>query len=368
MQQRTRLIPTLTFVTLALSFPFAISFLTATKAEPAPVEKEAVASLFDRREPAKNPVRLSLQPDQHKVVGWVSGMEDFSGKEVMVAWNGEKQHVQVGKDNTFVWTYAIDKPTTATFSLGKMEQRVALTRPPEHKPTSFFIVDRSAYRPGQTLHFACFLRQLDRAGEFVPLAKRAVDVELTSQTKQSLAAKLSLESDDFGRIVGSYAFSDADALDNYTLSIADYEGTAPVYLGEFRKSQVKLTVDGQISDGTLKLQFQAVDFMDRPVGGTNVNFTAQIVQSQSGADKKFSLNGGEFVHSDGYLPIDPDTLSRDELLLWDAGLAFTPDLFLAGDQVVAQVTGEVKLKDKTPGGRALSGLSTPRRLRGKKGT
>ena len=87
--------------------------------EPGPMPRIAEPTpLFAEIEPAKNPVRLSLQDDGHKVLGWVSGTDDFKGRPVYVTIDGDKQKretIHVDKNNTFVWEYKLDKPTKVEF-------------------------------------------------------------------------------------------------------------------------------------------------------------------------------------------------------------------------------------------------------------
>ena len=135
----------------------------------------------------------------------------------------------------------------------------------EKEPSVFFVVDRTAYRPTQSLHFAGFLRRLNAAGEFDPIANTEVDVQLVSQQKQTKAFQMQLTSDEHGKIIGSYVFSDADALDTYTLQIPGYKGSAKLLLGEYRKSKIRLKISGDVKDEKLDLKFETVDFLDKPV-------------------------------------------------------------------------------------------------------
>ena len=75
-------------------------------AEPAPMPRLAEpAPLFAEVEPAKNPVRLCLQDDGRKVLGWISGTTDYEGRRSASA-QGDKnvgrgrdregQHVHLG--------------------------------------------------------------------------------------------------------------------------------------------------------------------------------------------------------------------------------------------------------------------------------
>ena len=179
-------------------------------------------------------------------------------------------------------------------------------------------MDRTAYRPGQALHFAGFLRQQDKAGTFAPIADTAVEVELVSQRKQTKAARLKLTSDKLGRIVGSYTFTDADALDHYTLSIPNYKGSARVLLGEYRKSKVRLKIAGTTEGEKMKLTFEGLDFLDKPVVVTKASFTAQVVRR--GKQKTLTLKAEDFVHHEPKsLPFgDLESLSEEDLLLWEA--------------------------------------------------
>src|SRR5262249_9525926 len=121
--------------------------------------------------PAANPVTLQLQADGRQVAGWVSGTRDLAGREVTVRLGGKAEKRTLEKGNTFRWAYKVDKPATAEFSLAGLRGSVALAPPPAAPgPCVFFVVDRTAYRPGQALHFAGFLRREGASGEFAPVA------------------------------------------------------------------------------------------------------------------------------------------------------------------------------------------------------
>ena len=238
--------------------------------------------LFADTVPATNRADLNLFVDERKVLGWISGKQDRSGEVVKVAFANRFETVVVQQDNTFTWTHRVKEPTDVTFTIGdkKRTTRIAPASPSE--PSVFFVVDRTAYRPGQTLHFAGFLRRPGRNGEFSPLVAEEVEVRLISRAKKTTATKLKLKSDDFGRIAGDYAFSPADALDTYDLSIPGYKGSAELKLAEFRKAKVKLKIEGKLDGQNLKLTFRALDFLDKPVPGSNVHYKLQIVKTDRG--------------------------------------------------------------------------------------
>ena len=107
-------------------------------AEPAP--------LFAEVEPAKNPVRLCLQDDGRKVLGWISGTADHEGHSVSVTWGKESVgEVRIGKGNTFTWEYALDKPTPVSFQADLGEKQTlkdTITVAPavgEKEPSVFFV-------------------------------------------------------------------------------------------------------------------------------------------------------------------------------------------------------------------------------------
>src|SRR5436305_11012761 len=87
--------------------------------EPGPMPRLAEPTpLFTEIEPAKNPIRLCLQDDGRKVLGWVSGTEELKGRPVYVTVDGNKakrETVHIDKDNTFTWEYKLDKPTKVEF-------------------------------------------------------------------------------------------------------------------------------------------------------------------------------------------------------------------------------------------------------------
>jgi hypothetical protein len=315
------------------------------------------ARLFTKPEPAKNPITLQLQADERQVVGWVSGPRDYSGRPVYVRVGVEKvATLKVGRDNTFTWRYKVEKPTTVEFLVDDCYKEcvfpkatAALTPPPAAPgPCVFFVVDRTAYRPGQALHFAGFLRKQPSPGEFAPVADRAVEVVLTSQRKGTKAAKMKLTSDELGRVVGSYVFTDGDALDHYTLSVPGYKGEARVLLGEYRKSKVKLRITGAVEGEKMRLTFEGLDFLDKPVVVTKASFAAQVVRR--GKAKNFALKGEDFVyHEPQKWPFgDLDSLSEEDLLYWEAE-GVTAQTFLGlGNVPLSNVSGELKPEGAKP--------------------
>jgi hypothetical protein len=347
-------------LTLRLALPLALlAFVLANASGPTPSNeaagRPAAAPLFDKTEPAKNPTHLILQADDRTVFGWISGTESFAGEFVHVSLAGGKEElVKIAASNTFSWPYQVKEPISASFEVRPCKSAVVTSsinlRPSQtDEPTVFFIVDRTAYRPAQTLNFAGFLRRPDSQGEFAPLAGRQVEVLLKSEKKNTTAAKLALTSDEQGRILGSYTFLEADALDGYRLSIPGFKGEARLTLGEFRKSKIKLKIDGQAGREQLKLKFQAVDFLDKPVAATQVSFTAQVIQRPA-QTKKAGLKTEQFAY---HVPVvsqfNLEDLPEDERLLFEADGTLFSTMGTQGPTVVAQLSGQIDLKDKEVG-------------------
>lgn len=253
--------------------------------------------IFATTEPAKNETVLMLQATEREVYGWVAGEKSFAGQKVLINNNS----IDIRSDNTFVWQPVFSGPrqlpVQARIDRPGLSSLVAHTTfvptSAPNLPTVFFITDRSAYRPGHTLQFVAFLRTLLPKGEFEPIRNREIAVSLTSVTKKTRAAHLKLTSDDRGRVTGSYTFSDADALDQYTLTAEGFSGNGAVMLGEYRKSKVALKLKGEVKDGKLSVAFDARDYLDRRVKGTAASYTATIVRT--GELAKFSLNPSEFA-------------------------------------------------------------------------
>ncbi len=263
---------------------------------------------------------LCLVVDERKVLGWISADESFTGREVAVATDDRHETVIVQHDNTFTWHYKLKKPATVTFSVAGLERTETLHPRAPSRPTALFIVERTAYRPLQTLHFAALLREPDASGEFVPLAGREVGVRLVSRRKKTAAAVMKLVADDFGRLTGQYEFTAADPLDVYDLGIEGFAGSAEVTLAEFRKAKVRLKIDSKLDGPQLQLTFQALDFLEQPVPGSSVRFTAQVVRPGP-AGREFPLDARAFVYHDpaSEWRFDPTALSEERQLLWKAG-------------------------------------------------
>ena len=337
-----------------------------------PVEREARSParlpLYPTTQPAKNPERLTLILDAHRVVGWVSGSTNHAGAEAMVTVGKKTETVRIGEDNTFVWPYKVSKNTRAAFVVGDHKQTLTLAPREKLTPSVYFVADRSVYRPGQPFHFAAFLRQLDERGEFVPLTHQTVDVQLRRQSPQetrvfdeqgraissrktTLANRWQLTSDDTGRISGDYTFAEADPLGDYEISIPDHMGSTRISLAEYRKTKLNLRISGEREGARLRLRFQAVDFMGKPLAAEKVQFTAEVVRNPKLPPVE-SLQGKEFIHAPASksASLFLEELSEEEQLLAQADPDFEP---LAGASatrqpvVVAQVQAELELAGKS---------------------
>ncbi|MGH7222331.1 MAG: MG2 domain-containing protein, partial [Gemmataceae bacterium] len=269
--------------------------------------------------PARNPERLHLLADAVKVVGWISGTKDHAGATVTVTVSGARESLTVQPGNTFTWPYKVHAATRAAFVLGKLRQTIRVEPPVKLPPCVFFAVDRGVYRPKQTLHFAAFLRNLDSRGEFVPRPAQTVEVQLTSESKNITAARLKLTADSQGRLTGDYTFSDADPLDTYRLSIPSYKGSTRLTLAEYRKSKNHLNILGERKGSRLMLRFQGRDYLDRPVKGARVQFTAQVVR-EAVRPEAAPLEGKQFAYADEKQAplLRPQDLTAEERLMLKA--------------------------------------------------
>jgi len=316
--------------------------VTPTAAPPPTVAGTAATPAFTATEPAPagSVLRVFVEPEQ--LVGWIAGSKSFAGSSAQIRLGDREYVAAIGSDNTFTFPTHVEEATEAVVRVGGLTQRVTVAPRIALEPTAYFVVDRGAYRPGQQLAFSAFLRRLDGDGEFRPLANAKVEVRIVSETKQSTAAKLALVADAGGRVSGEYTFSAGDPLDVYRVSIPGYRGSARVTLGEFRKSKVKLEVDAAIAERSADLRFHALDFLDQPVPGGSVSFTAQIVRDSEDAEPGLATSAFAFGSS-------PNGLRRDELLLYKADPETAGRLWTAGRQVVAEVKGTVELDAKGAG-------------------
>ncbi len=327
---------------------------------PAPRPAVDAVPLYAEIEPARNPTRLCLQDDGRKVLGWISGKFDLAERPVYITVNGasKRETIKVAKDNTFAWDYKLKVPTQVEFvvdtcylSCPKLKEKITVAPALGAKePTVFFVVDRTAYRPTQALHFAGFLRRLNAQGEFEPIANTDVDVELVSQQKQTKVFKARLTSDAAGKIGNSYVFSDADPLDTYTLRIPAFKGEARLLLGEYRKSKIRLKISGDVKDEKLTLKFETVDFLDKPVPASKLSFTAQVVEKKK-AERTHALKAEDFAY---YTPsahslFEMDDLADEDRLLWIADNVMPQSWGGQGAHAVAQFQNDMALNGAEPG-------------------
>ncbi len=318
----------------------SIAVIASDPSAPQSKSRGKFTPVFQKREPASNPTDLVVLVDHEKIVGWVSGKWRHRGEAVTIQLGDETFTSRIAADNTFVWRHHVSERQTATITFGDITRTEILEPAPTNKPAVFFVVDRPVYRPGQTLHFAGFLRRETRIGYFEPIPNQDVEVHVTSTSKNTKAASLQLVSDDFGRIAGEYTFQNADALDRYQLTIPEHAGSAEVQLAEFRKAKVRLKIDGELDDRNLTLKFQALDFLDKPVAGSKVRFTAQVVRN---ADDSVvhALSGKAFVYQGDSLLrlLSFDGTSDEQQLLAQAGEQFLPSR-AARTTVVATFQGD----------------------------
>lgn len=284
--------------------------------------------------PAGSVLRVFVDPD--KLVGWIAGSTSYAGK--VVSFDGHATPTVVDRDNSFELRLAFPHRAEAEVRVGDLAQRVTIEPAVTTEPAAYVVTDRGAYRPGQKLQLTAFLRRLEK-GELKPALASPVEVQIVSDTKKTVAAKLALTVDASGRASGDYTFSPADPLDTYTVQIPGYRGTAKVTLAEYRKAKVKLDVDASIVDGDARLSFRALDFLDHGVAGGAVSFKAQIVREPEDkpAQRGFAFEGPAVA------------LQRDEILLHAADPDRAGRLWDAGRYVVRELAGTVELDGKGTG-------------------
>ncbi len=292
--------------------------------------------VFSTTEPAPHGSELRVFQDPDKLVGWIAGSESFAGQPVH--FDGHPIGVVVGDDNTFTIPIGFSHRAEAEVRVGELAQQLTIVPPASLEPAAYIVTDRSAYRPGQKLQLTAFLRRIER-GELRPDNRGRVEVKIVSETKKTTAAKLALAVDANGRASGEYTFSTSDPLDTYSIELPGYRGTAKVTLAEYRKSKVKLDVDATVVDGDAELTFRALDFLDKPVPGGAVTFTAQLVREP---DEKPPLSG--FAYGG-----PPVLLARDEMLLHAADPDTAGRMWDAGRYVVDEVQGQVTLDGRGTG-------------------
>ena len=266
---------------------------------------------------AKNPTQLIVLVEPSQLLGWISGTTDRSGATVKLHVSGKPpEEVKIGPGNTFTWKYSVPKETPVQIWVGDLQQTATILPAPKVGPTVFFVLDRLVFRPGQTMHFAGFLRELEGDGEFKPIGKKEVEVSLTSEKKKTVAKKWKLTTDEAGRITADYAFADADAIDAYTLDIQGFRGGARVGLAEYRKLTSSLAINGQIDGSKLRMQFEALDYTGEATPAERIQVTTQIVPLLAPRDTG-ELNPAEFAYAAPFAHNQPrpDALSEDEQLL-----------------------------------------------------
>lgn len=333
---------------------------TRTQPAPAANEREPVP-LFAKVEPAVNRSELVLLPDEIGLRGWVAGDRNYAGTAVTIRAGNTEHKATLGEDNTFEWANSGAKPRPVTVTVPPRNGNNALTarttlpaKAERVRNTAFVITDRSAYRPGHTLKFVAYLHSTADGLEFVPLANRDFMIDVVSETRHTRAARLRLRSDANGRVSGEYKFSDADALDHYTLRVlpeggaAPLDGTARVLLGEYRKTQVSLKLKGEVRGGKLVVTFDARDYLGREVAGASAAWSAVVTRAAE--VDKLALEPEQFVaHESGPPSADDfDALPNDERLLMLANSVSAMSFAGLGARTVAAREGKVAFAPGRP--------------------
>ena len=285
---------------------------------------------------------LHVFPESGGIRGWISGAEDLSGEKVKVTEAGSENEVLIGPENVFAIPTSSGSESTLKVVYRELEQIITLPARNPDEPVAYFITDRSVYRPDTTLEFAVYLRKLDQDGKFHPVVRDKVEVEIRSVSKEIVVSRMELEPDEFGRISGSYTFVPADPVDDYTLSVKDFGGTAKVKVAEFRKAKVRLDIESERKGEELFLTFRARDFLNKKVPVTSIRFVARVVKKQENRPDLWGLDPNQFL---GREPGDSP---------WAMPTAEQRALMLAGEsrpgagsanQVVHRIEQEMEISD-----------------------
>ncbi|MEO8699858.1 MAG: alpha-2-macroglobulin family protein [Kofleriaceae bacterium] len=334
---------------LSLCSLFALATCATSDGAPKPsapaVPDASVPKVFAQLERAPDGSVLRVFVEPNRLIGWIGGSTSFAGMRAMVRVNDNvnEHFVSVGEDNTFEYAYRATRAGEVTVRVGALVQRLTVAPPADTKPVAYVLADRSAYRPGQKLAFTAFLRKLDDTSEYRPVANTPVEVQIISDTKHTVATKLAIVADAGGRVSGEYTFSWGDPLDTYRIAITGYTGDARVTLAEHRKSKVKLEVDTAVTGRTAALTFRALDFLDKPIPGGAVTYTAQVVREP---DLEPDVTGFAFGAAS-------PRLARDTRLAVSANPETAGMPWLAARQVVDQVKGKVELDASGAGRRTI---------------
>src|SRR5271166_5767335 len=84
----------LVVIALGLSSAFLLT-RTSLRSADSSAKPPSPASLYSKTEPARNPERLTVIADTHKVVGWISGTRDHVGAAVSVRTRARTEKVKV---------------------------------------------------------------------------------------------------------------------------------------------------------------------------------------------------------------------------------------------------------------------------------
>jgi|GEM_PF-4111586 len=333
---------------------------------------DAKQSFFRDRIESSSVADILLKTDQHQLYGWICDHESYARKHVEIRFKDragdEHQPVRVPirDDNTFTWNHRTAKARHIEVRVGDLVSKHRIAERP--RDTSLiavhYVVDRTAYRPGDKVKFAAFLRRETVEGEWQPVRNKTVACQVVSRNKQTTATTLELTSDSFGRITGEFHFTEADMLDTYDISIAETVGKAIVKLAEFRKAKVRLNIDAKRVDEQLLVEFQAFDFLENPVVGESVSYSLTVSEELKRTPSNPVLLKSKFAFAEANLPFgvfDPfaadwNDEDSDTRLLKDVGELMFRDPQIPSKRTLGIRTGKA---DISADGNAIVKLPIP---------
>jgi hypothetical protein len=153
-------------------------------------------------------------------------------------------------------------------------------QPAEQQRVGYAVTDRPVYRPGDTVHFRLWVRDLDGRTYQRPQAGQAVTVQVYDPQGNAVRA-LSLRTDRFGAVSGDIPLSSEAALGAYALDIHTGREFRDEPAGQFRvemykKPEFEVTVqpaEKQIQAGTgVRVRIGARYYFGGPVAGGHARY------------------------------------------------------------------------------------------------
>jgi hypothetical protein len=149
---------------------------------------------------------------------------------------------------------------------------------PARKETVTFFTDRRIYRPGQTIHFKGVCCEADRAGgKYRTVSGKSIRVVLTGPNRQQ-AAELDLVTNEYGSFTGTFTAPTRSLLGEFVISAGEL-GDKGIRVEEYKRPTFTVELQAPAKPvkirGTVELKGIAKAYTGAPVDGAEVEWSVE---------------------------------------------------------------------------------------------